>query len=599
MRSSRNGCSTCGILKTIITGLYEVKDASTLAFSFNDAFFELWNIGGSRLGGIELHRAADTPCPWGLIWQEDHSPESTASQASLSWAKNQLRTCLAEHSGCGAATEDPLLPTRVLDVGASDSKTVKVLETNGLRGKYLTLSHCWGNPALMTTKFTVHNWGEYLEAIPCKTLPRTFRDAVTVTRNLNLRYLWIDSLCILQQDDEEDTLRDKQMCQEDWEYESERMCSVYQNSYLTLAGLSSIDCTGGLFSKRRTRVRVEGDSDKGPYCFDGCKEVEHSAVAFPLLRRGWVMQETLLSPRTLFYGQDELLWQCRWHMNCQCGVYEGDRSLSPGFHKLPLAEDAEIKFTRPKRISTWYDIISHYSRSSLTHATDKLVAIDGIAEYMRTLRNSEYLAGLWAESLAFDLLWQSYAVNDRIANRTISTDPIAKTQWSSDKWLFPTWSWASIEGEIDWKWTSDFMGDYTPEIVLIQHITDKTIPANELRLRGVLVPSTLGTVQKALNTKELYYPDLEDQETMFGINKTVECLRVVQSGKDYFSLVLVCVDEEKRKYERLGLLTLIDSGHPYWKCRQFPDKETEVEVPPRWWAASEDWEEEEVELTLV
>ncbi|KAF5010824.1 hypothetical protein FDECE_3033 [Fusarium decemcellulare] len=311
------------------------------------------------------------------------------------------------------------------------------------------------------------------------------------------------------------------------------------------------------------------------------------------------MQETLLSPRTLFYGRDELLWQCRSHMDCQCGFYEGDKSFSSGFHKLPLEEDAEIKFTRPERISTWYDIVSQYSRSSWTHVTDKLVAIDGIAEYMRPLRNSEYLAGLWVESLAFDLLWKSHAFNDRIVNRTIPTDPTAKTQWSSDKWLFPTWSWASIEGEANWNWTSDFMGDYTPEIVLIQHITDKTMPANELRLRGVLVPSTLGTVQKVLNTKELYYPDLEDQETIFGTNKSVECLRVVQSGKNYFSLALVCVDEEKRKYERLGLLTLIDSGHPYFKCRHFPDKETEVEVPPRWWAASEDGEEEEVEFTLV
>ncbi|KAI8685444.1 HET domain-containing protein [Fusarium keratoplasticum] len=354
VRSSRDGCFTCKMLEEIITGLYKFDNASLVAFSFTYEDLELWNIGGGTIGSIELHQAADTSCPWGLVHKEINHPKSTASRRSLSWAKKQIQTCLAHHTGCG----DPiaLLPTRVIDVGTSGSETIKILETKGLRGKYVTLSHCWGKLASMP-KLTAHTRDRCLEGIPCEALPRTFRDAVMITRYLNIRYLWIDSLCIIQKDDEKDTPQDKNMHQKDWEHESGRMCSVYQNCYLTLAGLDSPNCDGGLFFKR-DKVRVEGDSGKGQYCFDGYREIEHFAVKFPLLLRGWVKQETLLSPRTLFCGKEELIWQCRAHAFCQCKHFRGDETrhgstiLSRGFRKLPLMEHARDDLTRPNLINT-------------------------------------------------------------------------------------------------------------------------------------------------------------------------------------------------------------------------------------------------------
>ncbi|RSL49420.1 hypothetical protein CEP54_012449 [Fusarium duplospermum] len=552
------------MLEEIVTGLFKFEDASTVAFRFED----------------------DTPCPWGFVWDERDYIESATSQTSLSWVKNQLQTCLTEHLGCSANTADPLLPTRVLDVGTGDRETIKVFETKGLRAKYITLSHCWGHPESMTTKLTAHTRDQYLQGIPYEALPLTFRDSVTATRSLGIRYLWIDSLCIIQKDEKQDTPEDEEMHQKDWEHESGRMCSVYQNCYLTLAAVDSTDCMGGLFLKG-DMVRMEGDSDKGPYCFYGSRAIRHFAAGFPLLQRGWVKQEILLSPRTLFYGKEELRWLCRTHTVCQCRYFGGDRGALWGFHKLPSAEDARASFTRPQLISTWHDIIRDYSVTSLTHVTDKLVAIEGIAEYMRSLRNSECLAGLWAHSLGLDLLWNSdvFSSIDRdpmkyphtTPARVAHTDPLGKTPWSSGKWLFPTWSWASIQGKIGWDWTGRFTTDYSPDTVLIQHIKDESLPANELRLRGVLIPSTLGVMQKVLNYRELYCPDLRNQEDIFGADKAVQCLRVFQSGKDRISLVLVCVDEEKRLYERLGLLTLRYSGHDFWKCR---DSKTQVEVPP-------------------
>ncbi|KAI8723135.1 HET domain-containing protein [Fusarium sp. LHS14.1] len=302
-------------------------------------------------------------------------------------------------------------------------------------------------------------------------------------------------------------------------------------------------------------------------------------------------------------GKEELLWQCRTLSFCQCDYVSGRKPVyhehirSRGFGKLPLAEHARAIFTRPELIRTWHDIVLDYARTSLAHKTDKLAAIDGIAEYMRSLRNSECLAGLWVDSLAFDLLWANEAHNDEDPTRTTHADPLGKTPWSSGKWLFPTWSWASIEGETGWRWTSRFFTDYSPDDVLIQHITDRSSPPNELRLRGVLVLSTIGVIQNVLNSRELYFPDLRNQGDTFGVDKSVECLRVVQSGKDCFSLVLVCVDEEKRQYERLGLLVFRYSGALFRGCIE-AGPETQVEVP-LWWEPSEDWEGEEAELTLI
>ncbi|RSL74384.1 hypothetical protein CEP53_000288 [Fusarium sp. AF-6] len=470
------------MLEEIVTGLYKFDDASTVEFAFIDMDFAIQRIEGSGLGRMELRLAADTPCPWGVVWKENDHLESTASQASVSWARMQLHTCLTAHPGCSASTDDPPLPTRVLEVGTGDSETIKVLETKGLRAKYITLSHCWGDPALMTTKLTVHTRDQYLQGIPYEALPPTFRDAVTATRSLGISYLWIDSLCIIQKDVARDSPEDKQMHQKDWEEESGRMCSVYQNCHLTLAGVDSTDCQGGLFFKR-DKVWMKGDSDKGPYYFYGSREFSHWAADFPLLQRGWVKQETLLSPRTLFYGKEELLWLCRTHTVCQCSYFHGSDGASKGFHKLPLAANARADFTRPQPNSKWYDIISEYSPTRLTHVTDKLVAIQGIAEYMRPGGDFEYLAGLWTDSLAFDLLWNSEAYNYGDPTRATHTDPLGKTPWSSDKWLFPTWSWASIDGHTSWKWISRFITDYSPDTILIQRIKDKSSPANELRLR--------------------------------------------------------------------------------------------------------------------
>jgi hypothetical protein len=190
------------------------------------------------------------------------------------------------------------------------------------------LSHCWGlKPQLITTKKTL---SDYEKEVSWGVLPATFRDAITVSRRLGIRYIWIDSLCIIQDSPA------------DWARESAKMADIYANSYLTIAAASSKDGAGGLYleDQRQKGVSLTGTTSLGStytvrvqYSIpahtlvddatpkgviqhpisvsSSINDIGGTREVFPLLTRGWVFQERLLSPRFLQFGRHELLWDCR------------------------------------------------------------------------------------------------------------------------------------------------------------------------------------------------------------------------------------------------------------------------------------------------
>lgn len=148
--------------------------------------------------------------------------------------------CIKEHQQCRNSwklvSPKRRLLTRLLDVGAKrESQTLRVVEckTISRRTEYLTLSHCWGSRRYLT--LTTENLQEYTRSIPVAQLPCTFQDAIELTRQLGQRYIWIDSLCILQDS------------KEDWLKESALMGTVYSQSLLNIAATASSDGDGGLF----------------------------------------------------------------------------------------------------------------------------------------------------------------------------------------------------------------------------------------------------------------------------------------------------------------------------------------------------------------
>ncbi|KEZ45493.1 hypothetical protein SAPIO_CDS1811 [Scedosporium apiospermum] len=268
------------------------------------------------------------------------------------------------------------------------------------------------------------------KGIPWADIPKTYQDAVAIVRLLGLRYIWIDSLCIVQDSTE------------DWEAESAKMCRIYSGGFLTISALSSPNCAAGfptITSKSITGTTSEGK----PYhyfCHSACRhptdvntpEGQYSSrdnydvTDWPLLTRAWVFQERTLSPRVLHFGKDEMIWECDGDCWCECNE-SNVQSFAPSRQQFRSA----LRSGTPGVPYIWKQMVSDYSRLSITKESDRLPALSGLAQAIRANSpSSEYLGGLWRETLEMDLLWHSVSV-------TNMGHPVKHGGGCA-----PSWSWA-------------------------------------------------------------------------------------------------------------------------------------------------------------
>lgn len=287
----------------------------------------------------------------------------------------------------------------------------------------MTLSHCWGTTDIPTLRESCID--SMKEGIVWSSLPKTFQDAVTVTMWFKIKYLWVDSLCIIQDS------------HEDWERESKTMKHVYQNSFLTIAATKAADATGGLFVDRNpdlvqiSTARASWPRElEGDYLFvEDAWELE--LLDSPLLKRAWVCQERLLSPRVLHFGRSQMYWECQDLDACETFPEnlppECDPSSTLESKRLLLLKDGDFYN------DYWSRIITLYSKGNLTRISDKCVAFAGIVEEIQGVAQSRYLAGLWEHNLEQQLLWY------------VSYNPPAGRP---STYLAPSWSWLSIDGGV-------------------------------------------------------------------------------------------------------------------------------------------------------
>ncbi|PNP80891.1 hypothetical protein FNYG_05706 [Fusarium nygamai] len=259
----------------------------------------------------------------------------------------------------------PLLPTRVLDLGSVlEFKTVRLWETGGAKGQYLALSHSWGGADILTTKrqtLQAHSAG-----IQIKRLPQTFLDAVQIALGLGLRYVWIDSLCIIQDDFS------------DWEREAPRMADVYHGAYLTVSASHALNALEGCFPRFRMFEYQPMDTLSTGFaekCNHGDFVPVETSVSFrrpsklffhknwmppsemanptvyrvgnygkkgdpialeTLSSRAWTLQERLLSPRVLHFGREQMYWECK-----HCFIAEDGARFDPKTFSLDRVLQAQ------------------------------------------------------------------------------------------------------------------------------------------------------------------------------------------------------------------------------------------------------------------
>jgi hypothetical protein len=204
------------------------------------------------------------------------------------------------------------LPTRLLDVGDSDSGTVKLLDHgrgHTWSGRYVALSHRWGSSP-QDAKFCAEktNVEELGRGIEVTLVPQTFQDAIHVTRGLGLQYLWIDSLCIVQDD------------QDDWEAESKLMEQVFSSAYCTIAASCAAGSSDGFLKSRPERRCVAMQAPEGGGAYYVCEAIDNfysDVDQSELNQRGWVLQERALSRRTIYFTETQAYWECGGGVRCE------------------------------------------------------------------------------------------------------------------------------------------------------------------------------------------------------------------------------------------------------------------------------------------
>jgi Heterokaryon incompatibility protein (HET) len=376
--------------------------------------------------------------------------EISSSDACFRLAFSWLQTCVQSHPSCRPKTLPPL-PTRVINVGKGGGQDPFLFESNGQLGQYVALSYCWGDPRIHNVlKTTSETFENHKRCIEFASLPKTLQDAVTITRWLGLKYLWIDALCIIQGDGD------------DWARESGKMCDIYSNAHLTIAGDNSSGNSKGIFNKQAFGTPPKQIPYKDGTVVYVRKELarEHNDFVTlvrmpdnpePLNCRAWALQEALLSNRILHYTSNELVWECNEWRYCECG--HGSAAIGPDdeqSNRSMRKPDVFGTLSRDQIYEKWDGIIYLLTERQLSNDEDKLPALSGLTNQFATMfelvsasgQSDQYLTGLWRSNLTKSLLWTTE--DDRY--RVSRDKEIVYRRPKS--WRAPSWSWASVEGPV-------------------------------------------------------------------------------------------------------------------------------------------------------
>lgn len=474
-----------------------------------------------------------------------------------------------------------------------------------MRGKYIALSHCWGGQVSLQLKS--HTIDNFKKGILFSHFPKTFQDAITICRALGVDYLWIDSICIIQDS------------KEDWDIQGAKMDQVYSNCLLTIAADSAGNGRAG-FIRNREREELRAKTRKltcpGPkgkkvevfvrpwrdfgtqggfgrhYTSPNDEYLEPSQRLVDqgsyLLRRGWVLQETFLPRRILHFLPDEVAWRCATVSRCECQNRPHEKVVHD---PLDLEKPREIDSDKLKEY--WKEVVEQYTRRRFTFPSDRLVALAGIASRAHTaVPDVHYYAGLWSDTLPSTLLWtverrveygrfwdfESHRIEPRIA---------------------PTWSWASVTGCTNFLFWMPAFGrgkwaDSLPDLSILDihcqpvgHNRYGSVNDARLTVEGYLCTVTMrltggskwhfpftmvaqkpdGSTSKA---NGLLYPDTGELiECLEANRETGVPITIVSVYERQLFLVLKPVQERQSIFERIGVchcpmndeVVLPDWGH--------------------------------------
>ncbi|RDW64597.1 hypothetical protein BP6252_10248 [Coleophoma cylindrospora] len=370
------------------------------------------------------------------------SREEKVAKNSLSTSRQiqeWIRTCEAGHSRKSSKCEkfvDTYLPDRCIEIAPKDSLSdPKLVETKGKKGRYIALSYCWGEAQYNPLQTKESNYKQHQEGIPFNSLSLTIQDAIQATRQFGVQYLWVDAICIIQDSNSD---KDAQIGQ---------MRAIFENAFITILAATAVNASEGFLAMPKPKPI----QFKIPYfCPNGevgtlyCVKAEHKKLKDqPINRRAWTLEERLLSRRKVIYLSDHVTWECDSVSLADSGdisnMHDDDLRLPDHIRKgVMFATPGWLEWTVH---TEWVKNVAWYTKRELTRSGDKLRAIGGIANKYHTVMEDQYLAGLWRSYIPPGLLWRRLVTTD---DDVLHHRPVV--------YRAPSWSWASVDGEIEYDW---------------------------------------------------------------------------------------------------------------------------------------------------
>ncbi|KJZ70094.1 hypothetical protein HIM_10521 [Hirsutella minnesotensis 3608] len=469
-QSVRDGCVMCSSFRPRHIGDEVKADSNIAAFGYYSLFsieFEdcpiMYMYVNNTRGGFELIRHTV---------QDDNTntkiSPSTGDDATWRIIQRWLDTCLQAHEACNQRPRVTFCPTRLLRLETANGPepVFRVVDASQVEPgtRYVTLSHCCGtdDDSIKLTQVTL---AQLSSPQPLSVLPLTFKEALAVVNRLGLTHLWIDCLCILQDNAlEQDT-------------EASRARHVFSNAFLSIVASGTTSSSGGLFSTRNPALvaptvfdfPVDAAGTTVPYrsSLEGPRGWRRAFDDDPLSRSGRALEERLRAPRALHFGRKMVFWECHGASCAEVhprgvnealggvGESEGGKDSEAGGKTMQRNKPWKTLLNAPtwrmredpisQVFADWFAILETYTGCTLTTPEDKLPGLAGVAGDMKMLlhergfHKTDYVAGIWKAMLPGGLVWNM---------RESGSRPAA--------YRAPSWSWAAVDGRINFH-------DRTPE----------------------------------------------------------------------------------------------------------------------------------------
>ncbi|KAL7916464.1 heterokaryon incompatibility domain-containing protein [Trichoderma velutinum] len=511
----------------------------------------------SAKAAVNLHH---TPSTWSFevlqtvqAWMQNcASATTTHRQCARPPMKRQLPLRLVDvmpdqpphiHSG-GGITRGEFL---ALDIDVA--LPVRIVSTKylPLDIRYMTLSHRWGNsPSIILNSITAPTLLD--SNIPLELLEssnaKLFRHAMYVTRCLGIRYLWIDSMCIMQDDDSEKAK------------EIALMGEIYYNSSLNISATDSTSGADGLIFKRdvlktspcQVSLHLPGANEMLDLVAFHNKVLVESDEG-ELNRRGWVLQERILSPRVLHFTRHQVFWECNSLLASDIRP-EGEPidPASAGDMRGILSASSSADLPDDAMKALWADVVRQYSATSLSFFGDRLLAVSALAERYSIVSlqsPDEYVAGIWMSHLPLALVWRRIPQTEA---------PSMPWQNMNQEQIAPTWSWATLTCAVE----SADMDNLHPNIAVVEVGGIQRRSANQfdgvtscwLRVQGQMCKVEQG--DEAVSIEMVWDKSTADYDgSASGLFLLYVAYRPFRSRRDMRGLVLRRTNK-KGQYIRVG-----------------------------------------------